>query len=148
MGIQISNFDDGSNRLIDDVTGNTVVYVDGTSRGVSSKFATVARTDTAAKNLFTLPPNAQVVDVSIYVGTASNAATTATVSVGKTGTNTFYVNAQDVKGASGKQRPSALTNAFVSVGASAIQVVGIYAETGTASTLGGPFTVQVDYFVA
>ena len=148
MGISTAEYDDGSERLVDDATSRIVQWADGTTRAVMSKFGTVARTDTAAKNLFTLPINAQVVDATIYVGTASNAGTTATVSVGKTGTTTFFVNAQDVKGASGKQRPSALTNAFSQLSASAAtQVVGIYAETGAASSTGGPFTVQVDFIV-
>ena len=135
-------------RMVDDVTGKVTQYCDGTTRMVSTKFATVARTDTSAKNLFLLPPNAQVVDVTLWVGTASNAGTTATVSVGKTGSNTFFINAQDVKGTSGKIRPTGPANLFSQLSASAdTQVVGIYAETGTASSTGGPFTVQVDYIV-
>lgn len=148
MGINQQEFVDGSVREIDDATSKQVQYIDSTSRMVGSKFATIARTDTAAKNLFTLPPFAQVVDVTIWVGTASNAGTTATVSVGKTGTNTFFINGQDVKGTSGKVRPTALSNGFASLSSTATtQIVGIYAETGTASSTGGPFTVQVDFVV-
>jgi hypothetical protein len=148
MAVNTEYYDDGSIRQIADTSGAIVGYADETTRLVASKFATVARTDTAAKNLFTLPANAQVVDASVWAGTASNAGTTATVSVGKTGSNTFFVNAQDVKGTSGKIRPTALANLNANLSASAAtQVVGIYAETGAASNAGGPFTVQIDYIV-
>lgn len=146
MGLNEQEFDDGSNRVIDDATSRVVQYMDPTSRMVATKFATVARTDTSAKNLFTLPIFAQVVDVTLWVGTASNAGTTATVSIGITGNNTNFINAQDVKATSGKIRPTAPTNLMSNLSSTAVtQVVGIYAETGTASTTGGPFTVQIDY---
>jgi hypothetical protein len=151
MGIQIVESDDGSTRQIDDVTGNLVGYADGTTRLVASKIATVARTDTAAKNLFKLPPFSQVLDVSVMSGAVSNAGTTATLSIGKTGSNTFFVNALDVKGAtgSGKTRPTVGASSLATNLSSTAdtQVVGIYAETGTASSAGGPWTVQVDYIV-
>lgn len=148
MGIEFQQYDDNSRRMVDDATGNIVSYVDATSRVCVSKFGTVARTDTSAKNLFTIPGNAQLVDIKIWAGTLSNAGTTATVSVGKTGSNTFFVNAFDVKGgtAGAQNRPTA-SNMYASVGTSAIQVVGIYAETGAASNTGGPFNVMVDYIV-
>lgn len=148
MGIEAQQYDDGSRRYVDDATSNTVMYADGTSRLCATKIATVARTDTTAKNLFTIPANAQVLDVKIWGTPQSNAGTTATLSVGKTGTNTFFVNGFDVKGGTDKaqNRPTA-SNLFASVGTAAIQVVGIYAETGTASTTGGPWSVLVDYFV-
>ena len=105
---------------------------------------TVARTDTAAKTLFVLPADAHIVRIAYYSPTASNAATTATLSIGKTGTNTHYVNAADVKTAAtgaGQVQPNA---ANMGTQSGAITVVGIYAETGTASTTGGPWTVTVE----
>lgn len=107
---------------------------------------TVARTDTSAKNLFVLPANA-ILDAILISGPNSDAGTTATLSVGKTGTNTFFVNARDVKAAAtgnGLQFPTQATN-MGSVGTSALQVVGIYAETGGPSTTGGPWTVTAIY---
>lgn len=148
MGIEVQQFGDGSRRLIDDQTGNTIKYADGTSRVCVSKIGSVARTDTTDKNLFTLPATAQVTKIRIWYGTASNAGTSATLSVGKTGTDTFFINAQDVKGvAAGTQVDATATNLYASVGTAAIQVVGIYAETGTASNTGGPFNIQLEYFV-
>lgn len=110
---------------------------------------TVARTDTAAKNLFVVPHGAIIDELVIFSPAASDAGTTATLSVGKTGTNTFFVNARDVKTAStglGQQVPAAVQLAGAGTrGAQAadLQIVGIYAETGTASTTGGPWTVTM-----
>lgn len=110
--------------------------------GIFMKSATIARTDTTAKNLFTLPANASIEAVTVSGDTASDAGTTATVSVGVTGTNNKFVNAYSVKTA-GQAMPAA--DNLGSVGASGIQVTGIYAETGTASTTGGPWTVRIFY---
>lgn len=152
MGMEIQQIADsvlGNQQYMRDDNLKTVTqYADGTTRMVSTKLATIARTDTSAKNLFILPINAQIVDVTIWVGTASNAGTTATVSVGKTGNNTFFINGQDVKGTSGKIRPTGPSNLFTALSTSATtQIVGIYAETGAASNTGGPFVVQVDFVV-
>lgn len=112
----------------------------------------VARTDTSAKNLFLIPAGAILDELIIGSPTASDAGTTATLSVGKTGTNTFFVNALDVKtAATGKGYPNlsgtaAPANVFGSTPlTAALQVVGIYAETGGASTTGGPWDVQIWY---
>jgi hypothetical protein len=133
---------------IDDYTGNTVEYADATTRMLATKIGSVARTDTSAKNLFVLPIGAVPVAVYMFWGTASNAGTTATVSVGITGTNTYFINGQDVKGTSGQVRTAAATNLFAAQSTSATtQVVGIYAETGTASSTGGPFYIAIDFYV-
>ena len=149
MGIEFQQYDDGSRRLVDDATGNIVAYADPTSRVMVIKTASVARTDTSAKNLYTLPANAQVIRFEIMSAAVSDAGTTATLSVGKTGSNTFFINAQNVKTTPAANTPTAAvsSNLFTSVGSSAIQVVGIYAETGTASTTGGPWNVTCHYFV-
>lgn len=111
---------------------------------------TVARTDTTNKVIGVIPASATIADTVLYFTTASNAATTATVSCGKTSaTPTEYVNAADVKAGATMQRGGAsatmpLTN-FGGVGASAVIVYCKYAETGTASTTGGPFTVILTY---
>lgn len=152
MTFVTQQLDDGTYRIVDR-TGATVFQVEpaGQTGGATARFTvtnTLARTDTSVKNLFTLPATAIPLSISIYSGTASDAATTAVVSVGKTGTNTYFVNAQDVKGASGQLPCAAAAHLGVSVGAAAIQVVGIYAETGTASGTGGPFRVTMDYVLS
>lgn len=109
--------------------------------------ATIARTDTTAKNLFKIPGNAVIHELRINGAAASNAGTSATISVGKTGTNNHYLNAYDVKTAgtgAGQNLPNGATN-LGNVGMAEIQVVGIYAESGTASSSGGPWTVTMLY---
>jgi hypothetical protein len=109
---------------------------------------TIARTDTSAKTLGTLPQNAVIVATQVHVPTVSNAATTATVSVGKSGgTGVEYVNTVDVKSAAGVIALGT-KGTLGSVGASAVTVTGVYAETGTASTSGGPFNVSILYILA
>lgn len=109
----------------------------------------VLRTDTTASLKCVLPADASIVDVDIF-GVASNAATTATISVGTTTTSNEIINAQDVKTAGGHIRPTTSwsTNypnqTNYPLGAD-IQIYAKYAETGTASTLGGPYTIVVYY---
>lgn len=110
----------------------------------------VARTDTVASVKAMLPADSTVIDIKI-VGVASNAATTATLSIGTTSTATEWINAQDVKTAGGMIRPTTTYSAVnlpnvesLPLG-SDIQIFAKYAETGTASTLGGPYTVIVEF---
>lgn len=121
---------------------------DGRGNGATlAARATVARTDTSPKALFTLPAGAQIVNISVDVPVVSNAATTATVSVGVSGgSNSQFSTGVDVKSAAGKVRPT--TQAQVAnwgpLAADTV-ITGTYAETGTASTAGGPFAVVVEY---
>lgn len=138
--------DDGTWRRVDTESGNNVLVVQPSDKVVVRAIATVSRTDVAAKNLFVLPPNAIPIHLKLYIATASDAGTTATLSIGKTGTNTYFLSAFDVKGNSGQQSPSAVSHLAASVGTSSMQVVGIYAETGTASTVGS-FTVMLEYYL-
>jgi hypothetical protein len=152
MTFVTQQLDDNSFRIVD--SGGNVVFradqagnVEGAGEASNrlTATATVARTDTTAKNLFMLPAGSVPLAVSIYSPSVSNATTTATVSVGITGTATEFVNAQDVKTAAGQLPCSEATNLGASVGTTAVQVIGTYAETGTASSLGGPYTVIMDY---
>lgn len=139
---------DGSFRLVDSTSGATILDVDSDSKIRVTKIGSLARTDTSAKNLFVLPIGAIPESVSVYSGTAASNPSTATISVGKTSSNTFFVNALDVKGASGQIPCAAATNLMAAVSATATtQVVGIYAETGTATTTGGPFLVKMTYYM-
>lgn len=114
-----------------------------------TKTFTLARTDTVADVKAVLPASATIMDFRIY-GPASNAATTATINLGTTVAATEILNAQDVKTAGGLVRPTTSVQSFVPnlepvpwVGD--IQIWAKYAETGTASTLGGPWVVMIDY---
>ena len=124
--------------------------VSGQIVGRSDKIfvAQIARTDTTAKSLFSLPANSIPLAMSITSPAVSNAGTTATISVGKSGgTGVEILTTLDVKGAtgSGQQTPvgPAASLFGVSVGTSALVVTGIYAETGAASSAGGPWIVAI-----
>lgn len=126
-------------------TANTPVNKD-----VTAKAFQIARTDTTASVKLVLPADATIVDILIY-GAASNAGTTATVSIGTTSTSTEWVSGQDVKTAGGLIRPTStvsatnLPNLEVSPNLTDISVYAKYAETGAASSAGGPYTVILFY---
>jgi hypothetical protein len=115
----------------------------------SCKAFLVSRTDTTASLKAVLPADASIINV-FMTGVASNAGTTATVSVGTTATATEIINAQDVKTAGGMIRPTtSFSTNFpnvtpVPLGAD-IQIFAKYAETGAASSAGGPYTVVIEY---
>lgn len=120
------------------------------SKDVRVKMFTVLRTDTTASVKTVLPFNSTVLDVNIH-GVASNAGTTATVSIGTTATATEWVNAQDVKTAGGLIRPTStlsatnLPNLDATPQTGDISVYAKYAESGTASSAGGPYYVTIWY---
>lgn len=121
-------------------------YADHQAGSVHVKTAEVARTDTTAKNLFKIPARAIITGFKYAGAAASDAATTATLSIGKTGSGTFHVNAANVKAAAtglGLVLPNAQNVGTIL--AAEEQVTAVYAETGAASTTGGPWTVIVEY---
>jgi hypothetical protein len=110
--------------------------------------ATVARTDTSAKVLGVLPRDAQITNVTIWGAAVSNAATTATIKLGQAGgTGAEYLATFDVKGATGagQQTPTGALLMAPTAAAADTTVTGTYAETGTASTSGGPWTIILEY---
>ena len=123
----------------------------GTLIGAGGGFAefmlenTVARTDVTPKNLFILPKGAIPVRLETAGTVLSNAVTTATLDVGKTGTVNFFGAALDVKAANfGDAAIVRPMKQSVPLTVDT-QVVGQYAETGGASSAGGPWTVRVYY---
>jgi hypothetical protein len=121
-------------------------------RGGYGQFAgvfSVTRAMTTATNAFTLPQDAQVIGLSIIGATGSNAGTTAVLNVGKVGGNGHdYLNAQSILGAAGVGQivPSAATLPVAALTVDT-QVTVTYAETGTASTSGGPWLCVIEYVV-
>lgn len=117
-------------------------------KDVQVKVFQVLRTDTTATVKMMLPGDATIIDILI-IGVASDAATTATLSVGTSVTSTELINAQDVKTAGGMIRPLAtlsavnLPNLENTPITKDILIYAKYAETGTASTVGGPYYVFV-----
>lgn len=113
---------------------------------------TVARTDTAAKTLGTLPANATLIGITIQSAAGSNAGTTAALSLGfASGTGTEILNGASVLGAAGagQNAPnSAVLGQPGSLASAAQTLTGKYAETGTASTAGGPWLVVAEFVAA
>ena len=108
---------------------------------------TIARTDTTPKNLFVLPQGAVLHRIEVAGLVASNAGTTAVLDVGKTATQDFFVVDHDVKTA-GKGNAANVAVTLNHGPQGGIQVTGTYAETGGASSAGGPWTVRAYFHIA
>lgn len=126
-----------------------LAYVDAASSSVGSALMALSwnvnRAATNTRTVGTLPANARIVSIHVQVPVVSNAATTATVSVGLTGGSaTYFSTAQDVKTAIGNFSQAATANWVPS--ASSQSVSCTYTETGTASTAGS-ITVSVQYVI-
>jgi len=120
----------------------------------------VARTDTVAKKVAVLPADATILGFRFYIPTASNAGTTAIVTltgqgVGPSG-QTFAFGTQNVLAAAGNTgimnaTVNTLTGIFNLERPPAVQTSGdiiiyaTYSETGTASSTGGPFYFVIEY---
>lgn len=109
------------------------------------KIAPIARTYTAQTEIMTLPQGFTIVGMTL-IGTASNAGTTATLSVGNSGSGTAYVNARDVKTAGTGTGCMPLTLAVDTSAAltADTKITATYAETGAASSAGA-WILCVDY---
>lgn len=123
------------------------------SRSILTKFGSLARTDTTAKELFGLPKGAIICGIYVIGAAASNAATTATIGIGSTTSANEYMASYDVKTAATGEGyniagAAAVGSAMATPITADVIVYGIYAETGTASTSGGAWTVKVQYYLA
>ena len=114
-----------------------------------SKVVQIKRTDTTSFDAFTLPKNAVIAGAYVMGTVASDAGTTATVSVGSNpGTTNECVAAFSVK-TNGLGYFNAAAQAGTSVGSQLTAdtlMKAKYTETGTASTTGGPWLVKVEYY--
>jgi len=104
---------------------------------LSAITTTIAYTDTAAVSIGTLPANCQIVDINIDVTTAFNAATTNTVTVGKTGTAAAYVTSTSV-GSAGRASVAStgVYSAWANTGTSDLDATVTFSQTGAAATAG------------
>jgi hypothetical protein len=103
----------------------------------------VARTDTSAKDLFTLKRGDIPIGLSIYSAAVSNASVGALLSIGSTGNASYFATGiQLISGTQslGQSSPSTVSNLMEPL-AFDTTVTGTYAEYGNASTSGGPWTV-------
>ena len=112
--------------------------VTNTAGQLSAITTTIAYTDTSAVTIGTIPANAQIVDINIDVTTAFNAATTNTVTVGKTGSAAAYVTSTSV-GSAGRASVAStgVYSAWANVGTSDIDYATVtFSQTGTAASAG------------
>lgn len=127
---------------------NGVTTTVPTAKPVLVKAFRVLRTDTTAKLEAVLPAGASIISFQIS-GAASDAGTSATLSIGSTTAANEYVNAQDVKGAGTFIRPAIVGTAIPQVEpipqTGDVPIYAKYAESGTASTVGA--WIVVVYFV-
>ena len=107
----------------------------------------VRRTDTTAKDLFVLEAGDIPINLWLYTKAASNAGTSALLSIGSTGTATHFAGPMQVKtgmhAVLGPSTPSTVSNLMEPL-AFQTTVTGTYAEYGNASTAGGPWTVVME----
>jgi hypothetical protein len=102
------------------------------------KTVSVTRSMTTATEVAKLPRGSRIVGL-ILNGTASDAGTTATLSIGSTSSSDEYVDAANVLSAGvgdGSQHLSGVAGALGAVITSDSSVYAKYAETGTASSAG------------
>lgn len=126
------------------VTSNVPVNKD-----VQAKVFQVARTETASVVKLVLPADATILHVVRLGSVASDALTTATVTITAANNGgTVSSKVDDVKGSgatTGFVEMSGLPNAEPRPLNGDLTVSAVYAETGTASTTGGPWNYVVTY---
>lgn len=113
---------------------NAVTNIAGVLSAITT---TIAYTDATAVTIGTLPANCQIVDINIDVTTAFNAATTNTVTVGKTGTAAAYVTSTSV-GSAGRASVAStgVYSAWADTGSSELSATVTFSQTGTAASAG------------
>jgi len=116
------------------------------------KVIKIVRTDTTAFVGAWLPKDAVITGLYVIGAAASDAASTATIGIGSTSSANEYLAAFDVKTAATGEGYSpagaaAVGSAMMSKLTADVAVYAKYAETGTASTTGGPWYVKIEYSV-
>ena len=101
------------------------------------KAANITRSMTTATEVLTIPKGHTIIGMTL-VGTASDAATSATLSLGTAASGTAYVTTRDVKtvGTGTGLMPLTLAADHSAALTLDTKVMATYAETGTASTVG------------
>lgn len=117
------------------------------SKNELSKYFQVTRTDTVAVLKCSLPAQGSVVNLLMYGGVASDAATTATVTITiANNTGTISTGVVDVKAngaVTALVQMSNLPNLEPLPLVGDLRITAVYAETGTASTTGGPWKFRL-----
>lgn len=117
-----------------------------------TKVIKIVRTDTTAFVAAWLPKDGVITGMYVVGQAASDAATSASISVGSTSTANEYLAAYDVKTAATGEGynpagAAAVGSAFMEKLTADTPVYAKYAEAGTASTTGGPWYVKIEYSV-
>ena len=117
---------------------------------IITKTVKVTRSDTTAFDAFWLPKGAVVSGAYVMGQTASDAATTAIVSLGSNpGTTDEVISAFSVK-TNGAGYYAVTTTEGTKIGEQVTTdtlIKAKYTETGTASTTGGPWLCKVEYYI-
>ena len=120
-----------------------------TNKDVVVKVFKVAKTETSDVLKAVLPADASIIGVKVYGSTASDAGTSAALSITVTNNSgTVSSGTYDVKtsgAVTGEVTMSGLPNIQPVPLTGDLKVLAHYAETGTASTAGGPWNVLVTY---
>ena len=120
-----------------------------TGKAHQIKVFQVARTDTGNPLKAMLPAQASVTNVYLYAGTASDAGTSADVTITiSNNSGVISTGVYDVKtdgATTGIIQMSALPNIEPLPLLGDLKINADYAEAGTASTTGGPWRVAVEY---
>jgi hypothetical protein len=129
---------------------STLSPITPVGKDVQVKAFTVARTETASVNKVELPADASIIGVVRLGSTVSDAVTTATVTItASNNSGSISTKADDVKGSgatTGFVQMTALPNLEPRPLTGDIVITAVYAETGGASSTGGPWNYLV-YFV-
>lgn len=119
------------------------------AKDVQLKVFQVARTETSSVVKLVLPADATIISVVREAGVASDAATTATVTITAANNGgTVSTKADDVKtngATTGFVQMTSLPNVQPVPLNGDLTITAVYAETGTASTTGGPWNYVVNY---
>lgn len=116
------------------------------------KVVKIVRTDTTAFVAAWLPKDAVITGMYVIGAAASDAGTSASISVGSTSTANEYLATYDVKTAATGEGyniagAAAVGSAFMSKLTTDVPVYAKYTEAGVASTTGGPWFVKIEYVV-
>ena len=116
------------------------------------KIVKIVRTDTTAFVAAHLPRDAIISGLYVIGHAASNAVTTGVISVGTTATSDELIASYDVKTAATGEGynpagAAAVGTALMTKLTADTPVYAKYAETGGASSAGGPWFVKIEYFV-
>ncbi len=105
----------------------------------------IARSDTSAKDLFTLKLGDIPISLELYGATVSNAGTSALLSIGSTSNASYFAASIELTEGYGlgPAVPSSTVNLMVPLPFETT-VQGTVSEHGTASTAGGPWVVRMD----